>query len=73
MPTWNDENIDPRKLRHALENCYMLACRKRAVAYRYPEGKEPETIGPESTDEDWEHIKRFCEFVGLRPSVLRTV
>lgn len=62
-----DEN---KRLRLSLEDCYMLARRKRTVTYHYDSGKRvPE--GPRSDDTDWDHIVRFCERAGLKPSILR--
>jgi hypothetical protein len=28
-------------------------------------------VGPKSDDADWDHIRRFCEQAGLRPSILK--
>lgn len=61
-------------MRHELENIYMMARMKRAVRHRYPEGfpeVPAEQIGPQSDDPDWDHIIRFCEQAGLRPTILR--
>lgn len=68
---WTEQ--DKEKMRRALEDCYMLARRKRAITHRYPEGKPPEQIGPKSDDADWDHIIRFCEQAGLQSSILRTM
>lgn len=42
----------------ALGDCYMMACR------RAREGCAPQ-------NQDWHHVKRFCEATGLRPQILR--
>lgn len=68
--------LDPKVMRHELENIYMLARMKRAIRHRYPEGfpeVPAEQIGPKSDDSDWDHIIRFCEQAGLRASILRTM
>lgn len=70
MSNWIEQDAD--KMRHELENIYMLARMKRVIVYRYPEGGEPEPIGPKSSDPDWDHIIRFCERAGLRQSICRT-
>ncbi len=70
MPQWTE--LDAKKMRCALENAYMLARRKRAIMYRYVDGKDPEPIGRRSEDADWDHIIRFCETAGLKESILRT-
>jgi hypothetical protein len=61
----------------ALENCYMLARRKRTIVHEYKKdvnGKEIAIpIGPKSTDTDWDNIIRFCEQAGLKQSIVRTV
>lgn len=74
MAEWIEQ--DANKMRHELENIYMLACKKRAARYHYPEGfpeVPAESIGPTSTDKDWDHIIRFCEQAGLRPIILKTL
>lgn len=74
MAQWTEQ--DANRMRHELENIYMLARMKRAVRHRYPEGfpeVPAEPIGPKSDDPDWDHIIRFCEQAGLRPTVLRTM
>lgn len=72
MPEWIEE-VDERKVQRALENCYMMARRKRATVYSYPNGAlDPVPIGPKSDDTDWDRIIRFCEDVGLRSTILRT-
>lgn len=73
MSQWVEWNEN--KMRHELENIYMLARKKRAVVYAYPRDfpNVPATpIGPKSDDADWDHVIRFCEQAGLRPTVLRT-
>jgi len=61
-------------MRHELENVYMLARTKRAVRHRYDnDGKVLGQIGPKSDDADWDHIIRFCEQAGLKPTILRTM
>lgn len=75
--TWN-KNVEKTRdnMRHELENIYMLARMKRVARYRYPEGflKVPaEQVGPASDDPDWDHVIRFCEQAGLKPTVLRTM
>jgi len=73
---WDRDESDPnrvRKLEIAIENCLMLAGRKRTTRYTYQkETNEPIPHGPRSTDEDWDHIKRFCKNVGCDFSVIRT-
>lgn len=62
-----------RKLELAIENCFMLARRKRAIRYTYPtDGGDPIPRGPRSDDADWDHIVRFCRSVGVEESILRT-
>jgi hypothetical protein len=72
---WEKEP-DIKKLKRAIENCYMMAKRKRTIIHRYYSdeltGKvHSYPIGPKSTDEDWDHIIRFCESTGLKMSILR--
>lgn len=70
MPKWSQEDI--RKMKYALENCFMLANRKRSVTYTYPAGGlDPVPNGPRSDDADWDHIVRFCKDAGLSESVIR--
>lgn len=72
MSRWVEQDVN--KMRHELENIYMLAGMKIAVRYRYPAGfpKVPAVpIGPESDDPDWDRIVRFCEQAGIRPTVIK--
>ena len=72
---WSRDEQDPnrvRKLEMAIENCLMLASRKRATRWTYPKGGDPVPVGPRSDDADWDHIIRFCRVVGLEESILRT-
>lgn len=73
MANWVEQ--DANKMRHELENIYMLARKKRAIRHSYPDGF-PDVpavpIGPKSNDKDWDHIIRFCEQAGLRDSILKT-
>lgn len=74
MSNWIEK--DPEKMRHELENIYMLARRKRAITHQYPEGFPAVAaipVGPKSDDQDWDHIIRFCEQAGLRPSILKAM
>lgn len=75
MPQWDRNEADPhrvRKLEMALENCFMLASRKRARRVSYHKDGTFTPGEPRSDDADWDHIKRFCESVGLSPSIIRT-
>jgi hypothetical protein len=70
---WNKElNIDVAK--HVIENCYMLAKKKRHIVHTYEKGPTGEIIpipvGPKSEDTDWDHIIRFCESAGVQTSIL---
>ncbi len=73
---WERDESDKhrvRKLEIAIENCLMLAGRKRTTRYTYQnETSEPIPHGPRSEDEDWDHIKRFCKSVGCDFSVIRS-
>lgn len=61
---WTPESLaDPRHLRKlelALENCMMLARRKRAIRHTYQTDGKIVPKGPKSDDSDWNHIARFC-------------
>ena len=48
------------KIRLALENCLMLAMRMQRKAHKQ-----------HVTCEEWDHIRRFCEEAGVKPSILR--
>ncbi len=75
MPQWNRNEADPdrvRKLEMALENCFILAGRKRARRTTYHADGTFTPGEPNSDDADWDHITRFCKGVGLDYSILRT-
>lgn len=70
---WNRDHNDlnrVRKLELAIENCFMLANRKRCMRHEYKDG-EIIPRGPLSDDADWDHIIRFCQSVGVKESILR--
>lgn len=74
MPTWKRNENDPdrvRKLELALENCFMLARRKRCNRSTFNSDGTITPIGPKSDDADWDHITRFCRDVGISESILR--
>ena len=73
MSQW-DKEPDIATLKRALQNCYMLAARKRTVVHRYEiiDGKEVAIpIGPKSDDPDWDRIIHFCESTGISHSIIR--
>lgn len=50
--------------------------KEAAVVHKYPLSfpDDPATpIGSKSSDEDWDHIIRFCEQAGLRNTILRAM
>ena len=70
MSEWTEQ--DPNKMRHELENIYMMARMKRAKRHRYDDaGNFIGLIGPKSEDGDWDRIIEFCERAGLKASILR--
>lgn len=69
-----NNELDPERMRHELENIYMLARVKRAKRHRYDnDGKFIGLIGPKSDDEDWDKVIKFCEQAGLRATIIRTM
>lgn len=61
-----------RKLELALENCLMLAARKRVSRTTFDSNGNPiGKTGPKSEDADWDHIVRFCHEAGVKHSILR--
>lgn len=75
MPQWKRDDSDPnrvRKLELAIENCFMLASRKRCIRHTYNDDGTTTPRGPKSDDADWDHIIRFCRAVGVSESILRT-
>lgn len=69
--------VDPdpnrvRKLELALENCLMLARRKRANRHTYNADGTVTPRPPKSDDTDWDHVIRFCHDAGVQESILRT-
>lgn len=67
------KELNPISMRCALESIYMVARMKRVITHRYPEGKPPEQIGPQSDDTDWDKVIQHCERAGLRPKVVRAM
>jgi hypothetical protein len=63
------------QLKRCVINCYVIAKRNRMVIHKFEYSENGESIdkpiGPRSDDPEWDHIIRFCEELGLTPSILR--